>query len=181
MPRPQIADAAPTRRWGPGRVAAATIVVAFVAMWAYILYLAIGPGRQAPIDRLDDPSFARAAEARCSAALDEVAALPGATHGQPTPEDRADVVEQANTTFESMLDDLEAMVPSGEDGELVHEWLADWRTYLGNRQEFVRRLREGDDARLLISAKDNQQVTEFIDAFAKDNQMPACAEPLDVG
>lgn len=181
MASPQIDDTAPARHWGAGRVIATAIVVAFVAMWGYILYLAIGPGRQAPIDRLDDPSFARAAEERCSAALDDVGVLPGPALDEPTPEERADIVEQANTTFESMLDDLEAIVPAGEDGELVSEWLTDWRTYLGDRQEFVRRLRDTDDPRLLISAKDSRQVTEFIDAFAKDNQMPACGEPLDVG
>ena len=45
-------------------------VVAMVAMWSYVLYLAFGPGRQDPPDRLDDPAFATAAQDRCDAALD---------------------------------------------------------------------------------------------------------------
>lgn len=171
----------PPRRWTPGRIAVVAIVVGLVAMWGYVLYLAFGPGRQPPADRLEDPAFALAAEERCSAALDEVAALPSVLLVELTPEKRADIVEQANEHFAAMLDDLDALAPGGEDGEVVQAWLADWRTYLGDRQDYVRRLREDPEARLLISPKDNEQVTEFIDAFAKDNQMPACGEPLDVG
>ena len=31
-----------------------------------------------------------------------------------------------------------------------------------------------------MTAKDREQVTEYIDAFAADNHMPACATPIDV-
>ena len=51
-------DDAPRRRWGPTRVVLTVIVIALVSMWGYVVYLAFGPGRQPPIDRLDDPAFA---------------------------------------------------------------------------------------------------------------------------
>ena len=42
-------------------------------------------------------------------------------------------------------------------------------------------MRRDPEARLLVSAKDSQQITEFIDAFAADNKMISCATPIDVG
>jgi hypothetical protein len=170
---------ASSRRWTAGRVFLALLVVAMVSMWVYVLYLAFGPGRQPPPDRLDDPAFATAAEARCQVALGEVAALPRAVDAGSAG-DRADVVEQANESFSAMLDDLAALAPQGEDGELVRAWLADWRTYLDDRADYAEALRNDPEARLLVSPKDSQQVTEYLDAFAADNRMPACATPLDV-
>jgi hypothetical protein len=166
-------------RWRPSRVVVIVVVLAMLAMWGYVLYLAFGPGRQAPPDRLADPAFAAEAQARCDAALDEVATLPAASESV-TPDDRADVVEQANGIFASMLDDLAAMAPPGEDGQLVAEWVADWRTYLQDRAEYAEAIRSDPEAQLLVSAKDREQITEYLDAFAADNRMIACATPIDV-
>lgn len=162
------------------RAAITVVVLAMLAMWAYVVFLAFGPGRQPPIDRLDDPAFAVAAEARCSEALEDVATLPRAVDAESA-EQRSDVVASANARFTAMLDDLEAQVPPGEDGALVRAWLADWRTYLQDRADYVAALLADPDARFLVSAKDREQITEYIDAFAADNHMPACATPLDVG
>jgi hypothetical protein len=170
---------ATTRRWTVGRVIIAIAVVGIVAMWGYVLYLAFGPGRLPPPDRLDDPTFATAAEARCSEALAEVATLPRAVD-TPSAPDRAAVIDQANRSFAAMLDDLDRLVPAGEDGHLVRAWLADWRTYLGDREAYASDLRHDPKARLLVSPKDRQQITEYLDAFAGDNHMTACATPLDV-
>ena len=60
------------------------------------------------------------------------------------------------------------------------EWIADWRTYLGDREAYADALRTDPEARLYVTAKDREQVTEYIDAFAADNHMPACATPIDV-
>jgi hypothetical protein len=79
-----------------------------------------------------------------------------------------------------MVDDLEPLAPDGEDGEVVAEWIADWRTYLQDRRTYAEALREDPDARLFVTAKDHEQVTEYIDGFAADNDMPACATPIDV-
>jgi hypothetical protein len=170
---------APARRWSTGRIVVTVLVAAMVAMWGYVMYLSFGPGRQAPPDRLGDPAFAEAAQARCDEALDEVATLPRAVD-VATSAERAEVVDAANRSFGAMLDDLEALTPAGEDGELVAEWLVDWRTYLGDREAYVEALRDDPEARLLISPKGNRQITEAIDGFAADNAMIACATPIDV-
>ncbi|MET0729407.1 MAG: hypothetical protein ABWZ76_14025 [Acidimicrobiales bacterium] len=169
----------PARPWTTGRALVLLIVVAMVSMWLYVLYLAFGPGRQPPPDRLDDPRFATAAQSRCEVALDAVRELPRATESLSASE-RGDVVLEANAIFATMLDELAELTPAGEDGELVTAWLADWRIYLTDRAEYADAVRQDPEARLLVSAKDNEQITEFIDAFAADNKMISCGTPLDV-
>ena len=176
-------DDPPGRRWTPTRVVLAIVVIALVSMWVYVLYLAFGPGRQPPIDRLDDPAFARAAEQRCAAAVADVDELPVAS-ASPNATARAEVLDQANATFAAMLDDLDGMVdlaPAGDQRQRTTEWLADWRTYLGDREEYADALRTDPGARLLVSEKpgQGQQITGWIDEFAKANRMPSCASPLD--
>lgn len=179
MEPPAAPPSQPRRPWSAGRTAAAVAVVLMLAMWGYVLYLAFGPGRQPPPDRLADTRFAVAAQAVCSTTLDEVAGLPAAVD-TPDAVARADVVVRANDRFRRMLDDLAALVPSGDDGAVVQAWLADWEVYLGDRTAYARALRADPEARLLVTPKQNEQITEFIDAFAADNRMPACGTPLDV-
>jgi hypothetical protein len=159
------------------------VVAGLVAMWGYVLYLAFGPGRQPPIDRLDDPAFAVAAEDRCAEALDAVGALPVASEST-TAAERADVLDRADAMFVEMLDDLDGMThlaPAGDQRRRATEWLADWRTYLGDRQAFADALRADPDARLLVSEKpgEGRQITGWIDEFAKANRMPSCVTPTD--
>ena len=170
---------APPRRWTGGRVLVLVVVIAMVAMWVYVLYLAFGPGRQPPPDRLADPAFGQRAQAVCEVALADVATLPPAVQAE-TAAARAEIVSQANDRFAAMIDEIEPLAPGGEDGEIVAEWIADWRTYLGDREAYADALRSDPEARLYVTAKDREQVTEYIDAFAADNHMPACGTPIDV-
>ncbi|HEX6419517.1 MAG TPA: hypothetical protein VFZ77_13535 [Acidimicrobiales bacterium] len=170
-------------RWTPTRLVLAVVVLALVAMWGYVVYLAFGPGRQPPIDRLDDPAFAEAAEQRCAATLAEVEALPVASAAGDAAE-RADVLGRADAAFGAMLDDLEGMLhlaPAGDQRRRAGEWLADWRTYLGDREAYAAALRTDPGARLLVSEKEGEgrHITGWIDEFAKANRMPSCATPTD--
>jgi hypothetical protein len=170
-------------RWGPGRLAVVAIVVALVSMWGYVLFLAFGPGRQPPVDRLDDPAFARAAEERCAAAVDQVDELPVASASH-TAEERAEVLDRADAVYRSMLDDLDDLVdlaPAGDQRRRAEEWLADWRVYLGDREAYADALRADPGARLLVSSKpgEGRQITGWIDEFAKANRAPSCVSPVD--
>jgi hypothetical protein len=170
-------------RWSPGRLAVVAVVVALVSMWGYVLFLAFGPGRQPPVDRLDDPAFARAAEERCAAAVDQVHELPVASASH-TAEERAEVLDRADAVYRSMLDDLDDMVdlvPEGDQRRRAEEWLADWRVYLGDREAYADALRADPDARLLVSSKpgEGRQITGWIDEFAKANRAPSCVSPVD--
>ena len=170
---------APARRWSPTRALVVLAIVAMVAMWGYVLYLAFGPGRQPPPDQLADPTFGRLAQERCEAAHDVVAALPPAVETE-TAAERADIVDEANARFSTMIDEIEPLAPEGEDGAIVAAWIADWRTYLDDRAAYADALRRDPDARLYVTARDREQVTEYIDAFAADNHMAACGTPIDV-
>jgi hypothetical protein len=172
-----------TRRSRLGRTVVVVIVCALVSMWGYVLYLAFGPGRQPPIDRLDDPAFAEAAEDRCARTLEEVDRLPVASASH-TAAERADVLARANAAYAAMLDDLddlETLVRTGDERRRADEWLGDWRTYLGDRDRYAEALRTDPDARLLVSEKpgEGQQITGWIDEFANANRMPSCASPTD--
>lgn len=171
--------APPAGSWSPRRVLAAVAIGAMVAMWVYVLYLALGPGRQPPPNRLDDPAFAVAGQAICDSAHGDVDQLPSAIEAD-TAIERGRIVAEANEHFAAMVDDLEGIAPNGEDGELVAEWIADWRTYLHDRADYVEALRTDPEAQILVTAKNQDQITEYIDAFAADNRMTACATPIDV-
>jgi hypothetical protein len=181
LTEPDADDAVPGRTWTPGRVAVVIVMLALGAMWGYVLYLAFGPGRQPPIDRLDDPAFAQAAEQRCAEALEVIGDLPSAEETRSNVE-RGEVVDEANAELAAMLDDLDALVPDGEDGRYVREWLDDWRLYLGDRERYAAKVRRDPEAPFLVSVKpgENRQVTGWIDEFAKANRMPACESPDDV-
>ncbi|HEY6415333.1 MAG TPA: hypothetical protein VIX41_03815 [Acidimicrobiales bacterium] len=168
-------------RWG--RTVVVIVVCALVSMWGYVLFLAFGPGRQPPIDRLDDPTFAEAAEERCATTLEQVDLLPVASASH-TAAERADVLARANGAYAAMLDDLDglqSLVPAGDQRRRASEWLSDWRTYLGDRERYADALRTDPDARLLVSEKpgEGQQITGWIDEFANANRMPSCVSPTD--
>jgi hypothetical protein len=163
-----------------GRIVATLIVMGLVGMWGYVVYLAFGPGRADPPDQLDDPGFAIAAEARCDRALDAIAELQPASQA-PNATARADTLDAANAHLVDLLADLEAIRPNGEDGVIVGRWLVDWHTYVEDREAYAARLRDDEDARLLVSKKGRNQVTDYIDEFTKDNAMPACSTPSDAG
>jgi hypothetical protein len=162
----------------PSRLLIGAAVLAMAAMWGYVLYLALGPGRADPPDRLADPTFAAAAEARCAQTRAAIDALPPA-FATPEPADRVAVLTEANEELERMLDDLEALAPSGDDGRIVGLWLEDYRIFLDDRRDYADRLRADPEARLLVSPKDERQITRAIDGFAEDNRMESCETPLD--
>jgi hypothetical protein len=172
-----------TGRWRPTRILILVVVVGLVTMWGYVVYLAFWQGRQPPVDRIDDPAFAEAAESRCAEAVDRVAELPAAQE-TTEPAERAAVLDEANATFAVMLDDLDGMVtlvPADDQRGHATEWLADWRTFLADREDFADRLRTDASARMLVSEKagEGRHITEWIDEFAKANRMPSCASPMD--
>ena len=174
------APTAPASKSRLGKRLTVVAVVLMVGMWGYVVYLAFGPGRADSPDRLDDPGFAIAAQSRCDQALDRIAELQQAAQS-PNAAARADTLDRADAHLADMLADLEAIQPEGEDGVLVGRWLEDWQVYLQDRVDYADRLRVDEDARLLVTRKKNSQITEFLDQFAKDNDMPACSTPIDAG
>jgi hypothetical protein len=178
------AEPAGAGRSRTGRVVIGLVVLGLLAMWGYVLYLAVGPGRQPPLDRLEDPAFAEAGEAVCADALADVEALPQAGEADDADE-RADAIVRADARYAAMLDELDGLtdlVPDAEERARAEEWLADWRTYLADRADYADRLATDPEARLLVSEKagEGRQITGWIDQFALANRMESCVTPADV-
>jgi hypothetical protein len=164
------------RRVTPYRVVAVLILLFVFGIWAYALTRPVQP----PPDRLDDQSFASEAQEVCVTTVAALDALPQAFQTS-TADERASVVSQSNAELEAMLAALRSLVPAAErDQRMLTEWLGDWEIYLGNRQDYVDRLREDGDARIFVAEKDGRQITVAVDRFAEINDMPSCRTPKDV-
>ncbi|UDY36234.1 hypothetical protein [Dermatobacter hominis] len=154
-------------------------VVATFAVWIYALFL-YDPGLM--IDELEDRTFPTQAEEICHQARVRIEALPTADQ-TPDHVERADVVDQANEALRDMTAQLAPIVPQGE-GKVssgIEQWIEDWDTYIGDRQDYADQLREDPMTRFSESLKANRQISRAIDAFAQVNRMESCMVPGDVG
>lgn len=166
--------------WGrAGRLALGVIVVLLVAMWAGIflgLFDKTAPGT------LDDRSFGPAAEPVCATAKQQIDQLPKAFETTDHV-DRADVVARSNVILRAMIDELRTMAPTADrDGTMSQEWLGDWSTYIGNREDYAARLRADETARFYETPKSSatEQISKPIDRFAYVNDMASCNTPKDM-
>lgn len=165
--------------WSIGRVLTVVAILAMVGFWAWILSGA--PARQNP-DKLEDRAYAASLEDRCQDLRDDLAELPAAPDIE-TAAERADVLDEANVLVAAFIDDLEAGAPTeGDAGVTMQGWIADWRTYLDNREDFARRLRSDPDAQLLLEQSPlGDSVDKTIQIFSQVNEIDACDTPGDVG
>ena len=166
------------------RVARLTIIfvcVALAAMWVY----AFGFSPRESINKIYDEEWASQAETRCSKAREERADLSDLTtfniKDVAALAKRADIIERANTSLKSMIDDLELIDVSNEKGRaLVPQWLTDYRTYLDDRADYVDLLRSGTFRRFSETQVEGVPISERIGKFAKDNEIRACIPPFDL-
>ena len=56
-------------------------------------------------------------------------------------------------------------------------WEADYRTLLADRYRYAERLRDGENVPFTETAVDGVPITERIETFAGDNEMPSCSPP----
>ena len=151
----------------------------FVAMWAGIflgLFDRTAPGT------MSDHSFSQAAQPICQATKDQLAALPKAFETTDHVA-RADVVDHTNIDLRAMIAQLRAIAPTADrDGRMAQEWLDDWSTYIGNREDYATRLRADASARFYETPKSSssEQISQPIDRFAYVNKMYACDTPADM-
>ena len=92
-----------------------------------------------------------------------------------------ELVDRATSTVTAMLDDVVAVTPTDAKGrELVPRWETDYRTYLDNRRAYTERLRAGEDVPFSEAAIEGIPISERLERFAVDNEMPSCAPPRDL-
>ena len=90
------------------------------------------------------------------------------------------VPERRSATLVLQLAALRAVPVSGDDADIVEQWLDDWETFLDDRRAHAERLLAGEDAELLVTARAGRQITATGDNFARVNRAPSCVTPLDV-
>jgi hypothetical protein len=163
------------------RILAVAVMLCIAALWAYTLW---GPTKKTPPGLLADSSWSVRAQVTCTGAAAVIDALPEAFTATDATS-RAEVITKADDALRRMLDQLGASAPPAEatnDGRMIGEWLADWRTYLGDRERYVLALEADPDARFYVTEKvKGQQITKPIDFFATYNDMPNCVTPGDLG
>jgi hypothetical protein len=95
--------------------------------------------------------------------------------------ERGDLIDRVTDVIERMLDDVVAMQPTDDKGRaIVPLWEADYRTYLANRRDFADELRAGHNDAFRETAVDGIPISDKLEVFAGDNDMPACAPPHDL-
>ena len=77
-----------------------------------------------------------------------------------------------------MLDDVVAVAPTDPKGaDLVPLWEADYRTYIEDRRQFADVLRTGVNEPFTETAVDGIPISEKLERFAADNEMPDLRAP----
>jgi hypothetical protein len=159
--------------WRVARRLALTIVfVGFAAFWIWALFFA----SKTAVNKIDDRAWAERAEAICDDVDAELAMLERQTSTDLAV--RADLVVLSTDLLSGMVDQLEAVEPTDEKGRaIVPDWIADYRTLLDDRYAYADRLRSGEDIAFTETAVEGVPITERIETFAGDNEMPSCAPP----
>jgi hypothetical protein len=164
------------------RSAVLALLVVFAAFWTWALFFA----SKDAVNKIGDRGWAERAEAICAEANAARAELADFTRiDQPTPElisRRAGIVDASTDVIERMLDDVVAVAPTDAKGAaIVPKWEAEYRTYIGDRRRYADELRaSGENLAFYETAADGLPVTERLETFAGDNDMPACAPPRDL-
>ena len=156
----------------PFRVLFPIGAILFVAFWTWALFFA----DKTALNKIDDEAWAARAEEICAPVKREVRLLD--LESSTDLAVRAELVERSTGLLEQMIDDVTAVPPSDEKGQaIVPDWAADYRTLIADRYHYAERLRAGEDGPFTETAVNNVPITERIETFAGDNDMPSCAPP----
>ena len=163
------------------RIVIVAAVVGLAAFWVYALFFA----SKEAINKIDDREWAERAESICEVAQEERSELVDErvldADDPAMLAERASIVDRATEIVESMLDDVVAVTPSDDKGAaIVPQWETDYRTYLEDRRTFTERLQAGENVPFTETAVDGIPISEKLEQFASDNEMPSCAPPRDL-
>jgi hypothetical protein len=146
--------------------------VGFVTFWVWALFFA----SKEAVNRVDDRAWAERAEAICVDYDVQIRALEANASADLVV--RADLVVQSTDLLSAMLDDITAVLPTDDKGKaIVPAWEADYRTLLDDRYRYADELRSGRNVPFTETAVEGVPITERIETFAGDNDMPTCGPP----
>lgn len=147
-------------------------VIGFVAFWTWALFFA----SKTAVNKIEDRAWAERAETICARYDVQIRALEA--QRSPDLDVRAGLVVQSTDLLSAMLDEVVSVDPSDEKGQaIVPAWEADYRTLLQDRYRYSERLSAGENVPFTETAVDGVPITERIETFAGDNEMPSCGPP----
>jgi hypothetical protein len=146
--------------------------VFLVLFWIWALFFA----PKEAVNKIEDTAWAARAEAICVEAKAELRAIDARASGDLGV--RADLVEESTDLLGQMLDDIVAVTPADEKGRaIVPDWEEEYRILLDDRYRYAEQLRAGENVAFTETAVSGVPITERIEKFTLDNEMPACAPP----
>lgn len=165
-------DDAPERLLTVGRVAFLVGFGAFAAFWTWALFFA----SKEAVNKIEDRAWAARAEEICVPVEQELREL--TLLASEDLDVRADLVVLSTDLLAQMLDDITAVEPVDEKGQaLVPLWIADYRMLLDDRYDYADQLRSGVDGPFVETAVQGVPITERLETWAGDNEMPSCSPP----
>lgn len=163
------------------RVGLTAVCVAIAAMWVY----AFGFAPRESANRIKDTAWQERAEKLCAANAEERAQLANLvkidSNDPVALNQRADLVEKATNGLDDMIDEIAATPPTDEKGRaIVPLWIADYRTYIEDRRDYIAQLRTGEFEMFAESMVEGVPISERLAKFARENDAESCQPPLDL-
>ncbi|MDJ0767481.1 MAG: hypothetical protein QNJ12_01765 [Ilumatobacter sp.] len=157
------------------------VVVVFAVFWIWALFFA----SKEAVNKIDDRAWAARAETICTGANEERLELADFRRiddgGPELIRERATIVDRSTDILERMLNEVVAIEPADQKGQgIVPLWEDDYRTYLQDRRNYADDLRETGENLAFYETAVGIPVSERLETFAGDNEMPACAPPRDL-
>lgn len=163
------------------RIGITILMLMFAIFWIWALFFA----SKEAVNRIDDRAWAERAEQICQTSTAERLELADfRIIDEGGPElilERAAIVDTSTDILARMLDDVVAVRPTDQKGrEIVPLWEAEYRTYLEDRYRYADQLRESGENLPFYETAVGIPISERLETFAGDNEMPACAPPRDL-
>jgi hypothetical protein len=154
------------------------------AMWVY----AFGFASKQGVYFVTDKAWRTSADRICATAEQQRLALADTAQGyikNPTHEQmtqRADIVDRATDTLDSMINDVEALPLAGEkDRERVAVFVKYYRVIIGDRRAYTARLRAFDLEPYRETLVLGSPVTNTVIDFTTGNAITHCLPPGELG
>ena len=175
----------PAVRWAT-RLLLTVLIAVFATFWTWALFFA----SKEAVNKIDDRAWAERAEQICADANDARLALSDYrsivdvddTEVAALIRERADIVDRATDILVVMLDDVVAVEPLDDKGRgIVPQWEAEYRSYIEGRRVYTADLRAtGENLPFYEPGVGGIPVSERLETFAGDNEMPSCSPPRDL-
>lgn len=155
------------------------VIVAMLAMWVYAFFFS----SRESVNKIGDQMWSERAESICVRAKSDLFKLADyrLISGEADLAERASLVREATDILEAMVTDIARQQPTDDKGlAIVPLWLADYATYLDDRDAYASLLEQGINSPFAETQIDGIPLSEKITTFANDNRMPTCAPPRDL-